>query len=140
MWLPKLDRRLGRMWIMKIKLNLLISSQKLYVGNDDAIYDVIIQEAVWKWRHKYRPEISRDPFSESVLFQTYSTIFIFRKIDRANFVVRGPSSLYILVHSYKLQCNMFSFRLFLVVFDVSHQIHSMHTATSLLFRVLFYYV
>ena len=28
-----------------------------------------------------------------VLFQTYSTIFIFRQIDRANFAVRGPSSL-----------------------------------------------
>ena len=72
---------------------LLISSQKVYFGDDDAIYDVIIQEPVWKWRHKYRHEISRDPFVESVLFQTYSIIFIFTQIDRANFAVHGPSSL-----------------------------------------------
>ena len=73
-------------------LILLISTQKLYFCDDDAIYDVIIQEPVWKWRHNYRHEISRDPFAESVLFQTYSTIFMFSQIDRANFAVRGPSS------------------------------------------------
>ena len=73
-------------------LILQMSSQKLYLGDDGAIYDVIIQEPVWKWRHNYRHEISRDLFAESVLFQTYSTIFNFRKIDRANFEVRGPSS------------------------------------------------
>ena len=65
----------------------------MYFGDDDAIYDVIIQEPVWKWRHNYLHEISRDPFAESVLFQTCSTIFIFRQINRANFAVRGPSSL-----------------------------------------------
>ena len=31
-------------------LILLISSQKMYFGDDDAFYDVIIQEPVWKWR------------------------------------------------------------------------------------------
>ena len=76
-------------------LILLISSQKLYFVDDDAIYDVIIQEPVWKWRHNYRYEFSRDPFAESVLFQTYSTIFIFRQIDWANFALRCPTSLYV---------------------------------------------
>ena len=74
-------------------LILLITSQKLYFCEDDAIYDFIIQEPVWKWCHNYRHEISRDPFAESVLFQTYSTIFIFRQIERATFAVCGPSSL-----------------------------------------------
>ena len=49
------------------KNNVLIlqfSSQKLYLGDGDAIYDVIIQEPVWKWRHNYRHEMSRDPFAE----------------------------------------------------------------------------
>ena len=45
-------------------LILLISTQKLYFGDDDAIYDVIIQEPVWKWRHNYRHRISRDPFAK----------------------------------------------------------------------------
>ena len=80
------------MWIMQKNI-VLISSQKLYFGDNDAIYDVIIQEPVWKLRHYYRHEISRDPFAESVLFQTYSFIFIFRQIDKANFAIRGPSSL-----------------------------------------------
>ena len=35
-------------------LILLISSQKLYFGDDDAIYDTRFQEPVWKWRHYYR--------------------------------------------------------------------------------------
>ena len=74
------------------RLILLISIQNLYFGDGDAIYDVIIEEPVWKWRHIYKHEISRDPFAESVLFQIYSAIFIFRQIDRANCAVRGPSS------------------------------------------------
>ena len=57
------------MWIMKNKVLIsLISSQNLYFGDDDAIYDVIIQDPVWKWCHNYRHEISRNPFAESVLF------------------------------------------------------------------------
>ena len=44
----------------------------MYFGDDDVIYDIIIQEPVWKWSHNYRHEISRDPFAESVLFQTHS--------------------------------------------------------------------
>ena len=60
-------------------LILQISSEKLYFDHDDAIYDVIVQKTVWKWRHNYRHEISKDQFAESVLFQTYSTIFIFDK-------------------------------------------------------------
>ena len=45
-------------------LILLISSQKLYFGDDDAIYDLIIQEPVCKWCHNYKHEISRDPFAK----------------------------------------------------------------------------
>ena len=61
----------------------------MYFGDDDALYDAIIQEPVWKWRHNYRHEISKDTFADTVLVQTSSTIFIFRQIDRANFAVRG---------------------------------------------------
>ena len=80
------------LWKNNVQI-LRISSQKLYFGDDDALYHGIIQEPVWKWRHNYRHEISRDPFAETVLFQKSSTIFIFRQIDRANFAVRGPNSL-----------------------------------------------
>ena len=59
-------------------LILLISSHKLYFGDYNAIYDVLIQEPVQKCRHNYRHEISRDRFDESVLFQTYSTSFILK--------------------------------------------------------------
>ena len=72
----------------------LFSSQTLNYGDDKAIYDTIIQEPVCKIRHRYRHEITGDAFAESVLSQTYLTIFIFIKIDRANFAVRGPSSLH----------------------------------------------
>ena len=34
-------------------LILLFSTQKLYFGTDDAIYDVIMKESHWKWRHYY---------------------------------------------------------------------------------------
>ena len=78
-------------------LVLLISSQKLYFGDNVAIYDVIIQKLVWKWRNNYKHEISKNPFAKTVLFQTYSTIFIFMQIVRANFAVRGHSSLWIKV-------------------------------------------
>ena len=51
-------------------LILLISSQKLYFGDDDAIYDVIIQE----------PVMTTDMKSAGIhFFQTYSTIFILDK-------------------------------------------------------------
>ena len=50
------------------RLILLISIQNLYVGDGDAIYDVIIQEPVWKWRFNYRHETSRDLFTELLLF------------------------------------------------------------------------
>ena len=54
------------MWIMKKNiLSLLISTQKLYFGDDDAIHDVIIKEPVWKWRHNYRHEINRNTFAEN---------------------------------------------------------------------------
>lgn len=46
----------------------------------------------------------------------------------------------VLVDFKKLQSNIFTFRLFLVVFSVFHQMHSRHTAILLLFRVLIYYV
>ena len=72
---------------------MLISIQKLFFGDDDAIYDVINEEQVWKWRHNYRHEFSRDPFAELSIFYTYSTIFIFRQIDTSNIAVRGPTSL-----------------------------------------------
>ena len=50
-------------------LILLLSSQKLYFCDEDAICDVIIQEPVWKWRHNYRHKISRDPFAELLPFR-----------------------------------------------------------------------
>ena len=42
--------------------------QKLYFGDNDAIYDVIILEPSWKWRHYYSHDFSRDPFEELLLF------------------------------------------------------------------------
>ena len=42
-------------WKINVQI-LLISSQKLYFGDDDTFYDTIIQEAVWKWLHNYRHE------------------------------------------------------------------------------------
>ena len=68
---------------------LLISTLKLYFGDDDAI----IHEPVWKWGHNYRHKISRDPFVDFLHFWTYSAISVFRQIDRSNFAVRGISSL-----------------------------------------------
>ena len=47
---------------------LLILTQKLYFGDDDAIYDVIIQEPVWKWHRNNKHGISRDPFAELLHF------------------------------------------------------------------------
>ena len=44
-------------------ITLLLSTQK-YFGDNDGVYDVIIQEPVWKWLHNYRHEISNDPFVE----------------------------------------------------------------------------
>ena len=89
-----MDWRLGCMLILKNnKLILLISIQKLFFGDDDAIYDVINEEPFWKWRHNYRHDFSRDPFAELSVFYTHSTIFIFRQIDRANIAVCGPTSL-----------------------------------------------
>ena len=85
------------MWTCEVWKNkemiLIISTQKVYFSDDDALYDVIIHEPVWKWHHNYRHEISRDPFAELLLFYTYSTIFIFRQIDRANYVVCRPTYL-----------------------------------------------
>ena len=71
-------------------LILLMSAQKSYLCDNDAIYDVVVQEPVRKWRHNNRHEISRYLFAELLLFQTNSTICILQ-IDRANFAVRGPS-------------------------------------------------
>ena len=53
-----------KLWKKNNLLNLLFSSQMLYFGDDDAIYDVIIQEPICKWRHNYIHEISRNPFAE----------------------------------------------------------------------------
>ena len=65
----------------------------MYFCDNDAIYDVIVQEPVRKWRQYHRHEINRYSFAELSLFQTNSTICIYRLIDMANFAVRGPSSL-----------------------------------------------
>ena len=48
------------MWNMKNNsiIILLISAQKSYFGDDDAICDVVIQKSVWKRHHKSRHEIS----------------------------------------------------------------------------------
>ena len=61
-------------------LILLISTKKLYFCDNDALYDVILQETVRKWCHNHRHKISRDSFSELPLFKTFSIIFIFRQI------------------------------------------------------------
>lgn len=45
-------------------LILLISTKKLYYGENYAIYDVILQEPIWKRHHIYKNEYSRDPFTE----------------------------------------------------------------------------
>ena len=82
------------MWNLKNNmLILLISIQKSYFCDNDAIYDVIMQEPVRKWCRNYRHRTSRDWYAELPLFKTFSIIFIFRQINRANFAVRGPSSL-----------------------------------------------
>ena len=70
-------------------LNMLISTQKLYFCDDDAIYDDIMEKPVRKLRHSYRHEISRDSFVKLSVFYTYSTIFIFTHIDGANIAFRG---------------------------------------------------
>ena len=74
-------------------LILVILTQKSQFCDNDAIYDVIMQEPVRKWRHNHRHNISRDSFAEKSPFKTFSINFIFRQIDRAIFAVRGPSSL-----------------------------------------------
>ena len=53
MWLPKLDRRLRRMWIMKKYRTKFVNfiTKVVFRLWIDAIYDVIIQEFVWKWHH-----------------------------------------------------------------------------------------
>ena len=53
-------------------LILRISTKKSYFCDNDAIYDVIIQEPVSKWRHNHRHKISRDSFAELPLFKTFS--------------------------------------------------------------------
>ena len=50
------------------KNNILILLISKNFGNDDTIYEVIIQEPVWKWRDNYRRGISRDPFAELLHF------------------------------------------------------------------------
>ena len=46
---------------------MIISKQKLFFGDNDAIFDVI-EEPVGKWHHNYRHEISRDPFVKLSVF------------------------------------------------------------------------
>ena len=49
-------------------LILLITTQKLYFSDDDPIYDVLMQDPVWKLHHNYKHEINRDPFAELPIF------------------------------------------------------------------------
>ena len=42
----------------------LILSQNLHFGNDDAIYDVIMREPLWKWGQNCIHEIGRDPLTD----------------------------------------------------------------------------
>ena len=69
------------MWIMKNNLQIfLISTQKLYFVDNDAIFDII-----------------RDMKSAGIHllnYQTYSTIWIFRQIDSAYSAIRGLSYLH----------------------------------------------
>ena len=62
-------------------LNLLISTQKSYFCDNDTIYD-------------HRHEISRNSLL-NYHSQTNSTISFFGEINRANFAVRGPGSIYV---------------------------------------------
>ena len=55
-------------------LFLLISTKKLYFGDNYAIYDVILQEPIWKRHYIYKNEYSRDPFTELLVFSTYSIV------------------------------------------------------------------
>ena len=48
-----------------------------YLWYQNARYD-----SIWKWRHNYKHEITRDKFSNSSVHNTYSAIFSFRQIDR----------------------------------------------------------
>ena len=50
------------------KNNILILLTSKNFGDDDTIYEVIIQEPVWKWRDNYGRGISRDPFAELLHF------------------------------------------------------------------------
>ena len=77
---------------MNQKKNKIIFFTYFNTKDDDVIYDVIIEEPVWKWCQNYRHEFSNDQFAELPVFKAYLTIFIFKQIDRANFAVRGPSS------------------------------------------------
>ena len=74
---------------------LLISTQKSYFCNDNAIYEFIMKNRLEnrKWRHNQRHKTGRDSFAELSLFKTYPISFIFRQIDRAIFDVRGLSFL-----------------------------------------------
>ena len=66
--LQKFGWMLGDMWKNSPPPQiLLISTQQLYCGDDDAIYNVIIQEPIWKWRHIYGHETSRYPFAKLLL-------------------------------------------------------------------------
>ena len=76
---------------MNHKKNKIIFFTYFNTKDDDVIYDVIIKEPAWKLCQNYRHEFSNDQFAELPVFKSYSTIFIFKQIDRANFAVRGPS-------------------------------------------------
>ena len=51
--------------------NIFANSTKKYFGNDDPIYDVIMQVPVKKLHENYGHEISNDPFDELSGFWTY---------------------------------------------------------------------
>ena len=68
--------------------------QNLHFGNDDAIYDVLIREQVWKWHRNNRHEISREQLTDIGLLDMhniFSLFFTLRHIHMANFVVRDST-------------------------------------------------
>lgn len=73
---------------------LLISVQKLYFSDNDAVHYDITQDPIRNWYHNHRHEISRDHFPELLVFWTNATIFIsIDKLTRPFFTICGPSSL-----------------------------------------------
>ena len=58
-------------------LLLLILMQNLHVGNDNAIYDVIMREQVWKWHRNNRHKIRREQLTDIGLLDILNIFHFF---------------------------------------------------------------